>query len=87
MIRATDSRQGHGALLSDVPCAGRPHGPCAAPHTTPEDRTALGKEARRVSRSDHAVYKPSPDRPDPLTILEAQSAARVPELVPTVTAG
>ncbi|KOU77801.1 hypothetical protein ADK57_01570 [Streptomyces sp. MMG1533] len=55
----------------------------AAPHTTPEDRAALGKEARRRSpRSGHAVYRPSPDRPDPLTILEAQSAARVPELVP-----
>ncbi|GAA3979688.1 DUF2252 domain-containing protein [Streptomyces plumbiresistens] len=55
----------------------------AAPHTTPEDRAALGKEARRRSpRSGHAVYRPSPDRPDPLAILEAQSAARVPELVP-----
>ncbi|MFE7652273.1 DUF2252 domain-containing protein [Streptomyces bottropensis] len=53
------------------------------PHTTPEERAALGKEARRRSpRSGHAVYKPSPGRPDPLTTLEAQSAARVPELVP-----
>ncbi|MCT9081728.1 DUF2252 domain-containing protein [Streptomyces fulvoviolaceus] len=55
----------------------------ATPHTTPQDRAALGKEARRRSpRSGHAVYRPSPDRPDPLAILEAQSAARVPELVP-----
>ncbi|MCT9011582.1 DUF2252 domain-containing protein [Streptomyces rhizosphaerihabitans] len=55
----------------------------AAPHTTPEERVALGKEARRRSpRSGHAEYRPSPDRPDPLAILEAQSAARVPELVP-----
>ncbi|MFJ2933071.1 DUF2252 domain-containing protein [Streptomyces sp. NPDC087219] len=55
----------------------------AAPHATPEERAALGKEARRSSpRSGHAVYEPSPDRPDPLTILEAQSATRVPELVP-----
>ncbi|GAA3920564.1 DUF2252 domain-containing protein [Streptomyces lacrimifluminis] len=54
-----------------------------SPQTTPEERAALGKEARRSSpRSGHAVYKPSPDRPDPLTILEAQSATRVPELVP-----
>lgn len=54
-----------------------------APHTTPEERAALGKEARRrTPRSGHAVYKPSPDRPDPLSILEAQSASRVPELVP-----
>ncbi|WP_329214383.1 DUF2252 domain-containing protein [Streptomyces sp. NBC_01485] len=55
----------------------------AAPHTTPEERTALGKAARRASpRSGHAVYRPAADRPDPLGILEAQSAARVPELVP-----
>ncbi|MEU9174514.1 DUF2252 domain-containing protein [Streptomyces sp. NPDC048420] len=55
----------------------------AAPHTKPEERAALGKAARRRSpRSAHAVYKPSPDRPDPLSILEAQSASRVPELVP-----
>ncbi|MDL5205991.1 DUF2252 domain-containing protein [Streptomyces sp. ALI-76-A] len=55
----------------------------AASHTTPAERSALGKEARRGSpRSDHAVYKPSPDRPDPLAILQAQSEARVPELVP-----
>ncbi|MFD9482867.1 DUF2252 domain-containing protein [Streptomyces sp. NPDC059991] len=55
----------------------------AVPDATPEERGAFGKEARRRSpRSGHAVYKPSPGRPDPLAILEAQSAARVPELVP-----
>ncbi|MEU9918314.1 DUF2252 domain-containing protein [Streptomyces sp. NPDC051001] len=55
----------------------------AAPHATPENRAALGKEARRRSpRSGHAVYTPSPERPDPLSILQAQSEARVPELVP-----
>ncbi|MEU6805199.1 DUF2252 domain-containing protein, partial [Streptomyces neyagawaensis] len=55
----------------------------AAPHATPEERAALGKAARRRSpRSGHAVYQPSRHRPDPLSILETQSAARVPELVP-----
>lgn len=55
----------------------------AAPHATLEERAALGKEARRrTPRSSHAEYKPAPRRPDPLAILEAQSAARVPELVP-----
>ncbi|MFH9430614.1 DUF2252 domain-containing protein [Streptomyces sp. NPDC017615] len=55
----------------------------AVPGTTPAERAALGKAARRRSpRSGHAVYRPAPDRPDPLTILEAQSASRVPELVP-----
>lgn len=55
----------------------------AVSHSTPEERAAQGKEARsRSPRSGHAVYRPSPDRPDPLAILEAQSTARVPELVP-----
>ncbi|MCX4980736.1 DUF2252 domain-containing protein [Streptomyces sp. NBC_00572] len=55
----------------------------AARHATPQERAALGKKARRRSpRSGHAVYRPSGDRPDPLTILEAQSSTRVPELVP-----
>ncbi|MFG3124285.1 DUF2252 domain-containing protein [Streptomyces sp. NPDC048201] len=55
----------------------------AVPGSTPAERAALGKAARRRSpRSGHAVYRPAPDRPDPLTILEAQSASRVPELVP-----
>ncbi|WP_328944796.1 DUF2252 domain-containing protein [Streptomyces sp. NBC_00250] len=55
----------------------------AARHATPQERAALGKKARRRSpRSGHAVYRPAGDRPDPLTILEAQSSTRVPELVP-----
>ncbi|WP_405714318.1 DUF2252 domain-containing protein [Streptomyces xanthophaeus] len=55
----------------------------AVPHSSPEERAAHGKEARRrVPRSQHAVYRPAPDRPDPLAILEEQSSARVPELVP-----
>ncbi|WP_030770966.1 DUF2252 domain-containing protein [Streptomyces sp. NRRL F-2664] len=55
----------------------------AVPEATPEERAAIGKEARRrCPRSAHAVYQPSPNRPDPLAILEAQSATRVPELVP-----
>ncbi|MEU9083598.1 DUF2252 domain-containing protein [Streptomyces sp. NPDC048357] len=55
----------------------------AVPGSTPQERAAQGKEARsRSPRSGHAVYRPSPDRPDPLAILEGQSAARVPELVP-----
>uniref|UniRef100_A0AAU2K0R3 DUF2252 domain-containing protein n=1 Tax=Streptomyces sp. NBC_00049 TaxID=2903617 RepID=A0AAU2K0R3_9ACTN len=55
----------------------------AVPHGTPQERAAQGKEARsRSPRSSHALYEASPDRLDPLAILEAQSAARVPELVP-----
>ncbi|WP_406015737.1 DUF2252 domain-containing protein [Streptomyces sp. NBC_00984] len=51
-----------------------------APDATPEQRAARGRAARReVPRSSHADFEPSAD---PLGILEAQSAARVPELVP-----
>ncbi|OLZ70077.1 hypothetical protein AVW11_08925 [Streptomyces amritsarensis] len=55
----------------------------AVPGATPEERVEMGREARRrCPRSGHAVYQPSTDRPDPLAILEAQSATRVSELVP-----
>ena len=50
---------------------------------TPAERAARGKEARAaVPRDSHAVFDPGPDRPDPLVLLEEQSKARVPELVP-----
>ncbi|MHA6795523.1 DUF2252 domain-containing protein [Pseudonocardia bannensis] len=53
------------------------------PHLTPQERAALGRRARStVPRSSHAVYDPGPSRPDPVALLESQSAARVPELVP-----
>ncbi|MEU5878613.1 DUF2252 domain-containing protein [Spirillospora sp. NPDC047279] len=50
---------------------------------TPSERAAGGKRERaRVPRSSHGPFEPPPDRPDPLGILEGQSAERVPELVP-----
>ncbi|WP_328428008.1 DUF2252 domain-containing protein [Streptomyces sp. NBC_00443] len=50
---------------------------------TPAERSALGKEARsQVPRSEHAVFAPDGQRPDPIDIIERQSADRVPELVP-----
>ncbi|TXS54935.1 DUF2252 domain-containing protein [Streptomyces sp. t39] len=55
----------------------------AAPGATPGERAALGRRARREApRSGHAVYEPAPGRPDPLALLEAQSATRLPDLVP-----
>ncbi|MFD8751885.1 DUF2252 domain-containing protein [Kitasatospora sp. NPDC059577] len=55
----------------------------AVRRATPEERAVRGKAARRrAPRSSHAWYEPSKDRPDPLGILAAQSARRVPELVP-----
>ncbi|MDH6136744.1 uncharacterized protein (DUF2252 family) [Kitasatospora sp. MAA4] len=50
---------------------------------TPAERVALGRAARsRAPRSSHAEYEPAADRPDPVAVIERQSAARLPELVP-----
>ncbi|MET7885593.1 DUF2252 domain-containing protein [Streptomyces avermitilis] len=52
-------------------------------HRTPQERAALGKAARSsVPRSSHAEFAPTPKRPDPVDVIDAQSATRVPELVP-----
>ena len=52
-------------------------------HRTPEERAALGKQARAgVPRSSHAAWNPPLNRPDPITLLEEQAVTRVPELVP-----
>ncbi|HEY2602961.1 MAG TPA: DUF2252 domain-containing protein [Thermoleophilaceae bacterium] len=50
---------------------------------TPDERVAYGKAARRAApRSSHAGWRPSPQRDDPLHLLEEQARTRVPELVP-----
>jgi len=54
-----------------------------AEHFTPSERAARGKAARaEAPRSSHAGWEPPPHRPDPVDLLEEQSATRVPELVP-----
>ncbi|MER7180596.1 DUF2252 domain-containing protein [Streptomyces hyaluromycini] len=51
--------------------------------TTPADRAARGKAARkRAPRSAHAFWLPSVDRPDPVAVLERQGRDRLPELLP-----
>lgn len=55
----------------------------ASPGATPAERAALGRAARRATpRSSHAGFTPRAGCPDPLALLEAQSADRIPELVP-----
>ena len=55
----------------------------AVPHLSVAERVARGKSARaEVPRSSHAVFEPSPNRPDPIELLERQASTRVPELVP-----
>jgi uncharacterized protein (DUF2252 family) len=53
------------------------------PHLSVAERAARGKAARaEVPRSSHAAFEPSPDRADPVELLERQATTRVPELVP-----
>ena len=52
-------------------------------HPSVEERRAQGKEARaRVPPSDHMDWAPVADRPDPVSLLEAQNETREPDLVP-----
>ena len=52
-------------------------------HLTPAERAARGAQARaEVPRESHADFKVPASRPDPITLLEEQAKARVPELVP-----
>ncbi|GGW42282.1 hypothetical protein GCM10010503_18340 [Streptomyces lucensis JCM 4490] len=57
--------------------------------TTPDaaltrgERAVYGRDARRrASRSCHGWFEAAQGRPDPVDVLERQSATRVPELVP-----
>ncbi|MEV5974033.1 DUF2252 domain-containing protein [Streptomyces sp. NPDC051921] len=51
--------------------------------TTPSERAERGRAARkRVPRSSHGRWIPSSQRPDPLAVLERESADRLSELVP-----
>ncbi|MFD0431697.1 hypothetical protein ACFQ60_44390 [Streptomyces zhihengii] len=52
-------------------------------HRSAEERARAGRAARkRLSRSSHAAWIPSADRPDPVSILRRQDAGRIPELLP-----
>ena len=49
----------------------------------PGESAERGRAARKVTpRSAHGDWAPALDRPDPIAILVAQAASRVPELVP-----
>ncbi|MFE9774057.1 DUF2252 domain-containing protein [Streptomyces sp. NPDC005931] len=50
---------------------------------SPAERAEYGRTARRrASRSSHGWYETAQQRPDPVEVIERQSAERVPELVP-----
>ena len=72
MTSAAAASGPHRARLEPVPAA-----------ATPADRVARGKAARAaVPRLGHGPFRPAAGRPDPVSLLERQAAARVPELLP-----
>ncbi|MCC7079050.1 MAG: DUF2252 domain-containing protein [Burkholderiales bacterium] len=53
------------------------------PRATVDERFAAGKALReKLPRERHADYVPAPARADPVDILQAQNATRLPQLVP-----
>ncbi|WP_104179746.1 DUF2252 domain-containing protein [Arthrobacter sp. B0490] len=51
-------------------------------HRTVEERAAKGKRHRKTPVSSHTGWVPSPDRPDPVALLEEQNLTREQDLVP-----
>src|SRR5215469_10511708 len=50
---------------------------------SPAERSERGRSARaQVPRESHAKFERSPDRPYPLSLLTAQAATRLPDLIP-----
>src|SRR5512135_3452093 len=77
-MRTTTSRSGRATSR-----ASKEQAAAATPHLSVAERIARGKAARaEVPRSNHATFEPSPDRVDPVKLLERQAETRVPELVP-----
>ena len=52
-------------------------------YVSQSERSARGRAARKgAPRRAHGEWGPSPDRPDPIELLERQSETRLPDLVP-----
>ncbi len=78
VMNATETR----TLTTDgsTPAAGHLGG---GGRLTPQERAEAGRAARELaSRGVHGEWQPSPDRADPVDLLEEQATSRVPELVP-----
>jgi uncharacterized protein (DUF2252 family) len=59
------------------------HATTPVAHLDPEQRAAIGRDARAaVRRSSHAEWVPPADRRDPFALLSAQETTRVEDLVP-----
>ena len=72
--RRRDDKTGPGAASTSRDTAHTP---------SPDERVELGRTLRnKVSRAQHGIWKKAEDRPDPVDILQAADADRLPELVP-----
>ena len=57
--------------------------PSLKSHPTRDELYAMGKSLRdQCSRQNHAVWKASADRPDPLALMEESNKGRMPKLLP-----
>jgi uncharacterized protein (DUF2252 family) len=75
----TSPETGSAAVLDETKPQGRPP---KAFHFTVDERAARGRAARaETPRTSHSALEPATDR-DPLAILDADNAGRVPELIP-----
>src|SRR4051812_5146415 len=75
------------ATTTEAPTTDRPTSAAGEsqqqPHLGRTERAAFGRAARAaLPRSVHGEWKPVPERPDPVALLQEQGANRVAELLP-----
>ncbi|MFD3465362.1 DUF2252 domain-containing protein [Streptomyces sp. NPDC058682] len=69
--------------MRDTTATAAPTAAEGGPGLSAEDRAVNGRAARAATpRSAHGDFEPSPDRADPMDVIERQSATRLQELVP-----
>lgn len=65
------------------PSVSRLNGRGVPQHLTAAERKARGRALReKTPRSSHSYWAESPNRPDPIALLEGQATTRLPDLVP-----
>src|SRR5215204_1309041 len=76
-------RDSHGAVDARAPNVAADPGERVNTALSYQQRRERGRAARqRTPRSSHAVWKPAPDRPDPIELLQEQARTREPDLAP-----
>src|SRR5215207_5152106 len=74
-------RDPHGAADTRAPNVAADPGERVNTALSYQQRRERGRAARQSApRSSHAVWKPAPDRPDPIELLQGQAKSRQPDL-------